>query len=162
MPATAVRPKVRFARFILHKHVASRRYLYKIRTPTNAKGKLKPGFVQSDAALRDRLIESNGDKESLLFRSFADPTAKVHDVVYITSDPEMAEWVRKEIREGRLRAREDISVMPQVCPWCAMEGKEFILPSSTEPERVKMYEHILELHPERVEGNIGQVIEAVA
>jgi len=162
MAATEVRPRIRFARFILHKNVASRRYLYKIPNPKTHKGKLKPGFVQDDVAKFARLVELNDNKESLFFHSTGDPSAKVHDVAFVTGDIDLARFIREEIRAGRLKAREDITVMPQVCPWCAMEGVEYSLPSSTEAERQKMYEHVLELHPDRVEGGLGERIEDVA
>jgi hypothetical protein len=180
MTATAVRPAVRFARFILHKSVASRRYSYTFWNPKTLGGRnvtnkrnevigksaLKPGATQADVQKYEAAVAANGGNNKILFRSRANMGPGAEEVVYITDDPVIAAHVRSEIRSGRLKAREDVTVAPLQCPWCA-----FSLPSSTQRDQEEMYRHHLDDHADKLNEMVGtpvpvetpaEAVEAVA
>jgi glutaredoxin len=156
MTATPVRPNVRFARFILQKNVASRRYLHTFWNPKTlgGKGAIKPGATQADVKKHADVVAANEGNTRILFRSKANMGQGDEDVVYITDDPLIASYLRAEIRSGRLKAREDVTVAPLSCPWCA-----FTLNSSTPKDQELMYHHHLDEHPEKLDEMVGSTLD---
>lgn len=160
------KPAVRFARFILHPNVASRRYLYRFWNPMTLNGvdavakkggnvikksALKPGATPQDVQRYKEAVAANGGNDKVKFRSVGDPGPGQHEVVHITNDRVVAAYLRNEIREGRLKAREDVTVAPLACPWC-----DFVRPSSTPNDHEEMYRHHLDVHPEKLDDMVGQ------
>jgi hypothetical protein len=172
MAATAVRPTVRFARFILSGNVASRRYIYRFWNPKTLNGAdvkqkdgrvtrsaLKPGATEADVKRYQEAVAANDNNNSVLFRSKANMGPGAEEVVYITDNPTIAAYLRSEIRSGRLKAREDVTVAPLQCPWC-----DFSLPSSTPADQQAMYLHHVEMHEDKLNAMVGTPapVEAVA
>ena len=158
MTATPIRPIVRFTRFILSPTVASRRYVYTFWNPKDAKGRLKPGATADEAKRYDAVVAANGGDKRIKFRSKANMGPGAEEVVYITNDPLIAAQLRAEIRSGRLKAREDVTVAPLQCPWC----EEFSRPSSTPKDQEEMYFHHLDKHPDKLNDMVGEQAPAVA
>jgi hypothetical protein len=148
MPSTSVRPDgPRLTRFILTDKTVTRRFLYKIPRAYREEGKLAHGRDAAYAKLYPQLIAANDGKDKVFFRApvnLADPNKKM-PVVFNTTSAVLARWLRNEIREKRLRAREDVTTMPARCPWC-----EFETPGSTDADRIAMYEHHLDAHPDKL------------
>jgi hypothetical protein len=137
---------VKVAKFILTPGQSERRFLWKIPVPKKtAPAKEK----QTYADLCERM---GGDK--ILFRSAADNTAKKLPVAFSTNDIVVATYLRRAIKDGRLKAREDITLLPLRCQYCTGDDV-FRLPSSTAADHQKMYEHVADAHPEVLTGMLG-------
>ncbi len=159
MPPTSTHPNgPRLTRFVLTDKTVTRRFLYKIPRPyftdKNGNERLMPERDKAYAALYPQLVKANGGSDKVFFRApldLANPNKK-NPVVFNTDQPILARWLRNEIREKRLRAREDVTTTPMQCPWC-----DFTLPGSTDNDRIKMYEHHLEVHADKLDANDASV-----